>query len=127
MKVYPETTDPIPVSKSTGEWPAHGTPTEIIPANTINDYFNIQKIYIHNVSSLGYFELKLWQGLSGQETCLTTLVFVVNNPVIDNIILDDGDLIVSENQRISATLSGDNVAGVTVKFKIGYTPSVIGC
>lgn len=124
MRIYPETTNPISVSKPIGEWPAHGTPVEIIPVDTINDRFSVKKVYIHNVTSLGYYELKLYKGLSGQETCITTLSFVVNNPVIDNIILENGDLILSEGERISATLSGDNTASATVEFKIGYVPSV---
>ncbi|GAG42057.1 unnamed protein product, partial [marine sediment metagenome] len=68
-KCYPTGSSPVNITADANAW-VHGAIVEIIPANTINENFDIHYVNISGISANGDYEIKLYQGGGGSETAI---------------------------------------------------------
>jgi hypothetical protein len=117
-KVYPTLANAVTVTSASGSWAALGTPTEVIPANTITKAFDLHWLILSDISSVAQYELVVYGGPGGSETEIARASFSrsANFAQEGNVPIQIPQQ--AGNTRISAALS-DSTAGtesVGVKF-----------
>jgi hypothetical protein len=119
-KIYPVLANPVQLQKASGVWAAFPTPTEIIPAGTIGDAFDIHFCIVSNISANSNCVLRLYKGAALSEVEIATIAFVRNA-----ILSQEGSIplmteLLAANTRISGALSGDASATITCDVKLFY-------
>jgi hypothetical protein len=120
MHCYPCIDDPVTIQKESGVWADFGTPTEVIPANTIETRFNINLLSISNISATGNFQIRLYFGPAGSEREFMTVPFSGTIALMTSAEIKDGERIIAENTRISAALTGSNNGTNTIGLTLGF-------
>lgn len=120
-KLYPELSNPIQVIKDSGAWAAHGTPTEIIPKNTIASSFEIDYINISIISAVGSYELILYTGLAGFEVEIAKIPIERTATYSQEGCIPVNSITIDANTRISASLSGSPASLENMYIKIRYS------
>jgi len=118
-KVYPTLQDPIALAAAAGAWAAFPTPTEIIPANTITNAFDVHWVLCSDLSEVDYYELKLYTGGAGSEVEIGHIAFHRTS-----VFNQEGNLPIqvtriAANSRISAAISC-GTASATCGVKLYY-------
>lgn len=118
--VYPVLANPVTLTKAAGAWAAYPTPTEVIPANTVTEDFDIHFVTVSAISANGAYMLAIYEGAGGSETLIAEMDFYRNavqsqegaSPVITRIL--------AKNTRISMAISSGNAAQDTAQVKARY-------
>lgn len=116
---YPALANPVTLTAGGTAWAAHPSPTEVIPATTIGSDFDIHWITISGISANGDYELCLYTGSAN--TKAATVPFTRNA-----VQSQEGSLtlitplILSANDKVSASISSGNAAADTAKVKVSY-------
>lgn len=113
-RCYPTLADPVNlVSGSASAWDV-GTITEIIPADTITNKFDIHFLEISDISATDNYELVLYGGASGSEEEIARVRFSQEGPRPIQIPIQD------PNTRISAALACADGDGATCDVSVYY-------
>lgn len=126
--LYPLLGDPIVLTKDAGAWAAFpSSKTEIIPANTILQPFDIHWIHCTLLSALGNYVIALYAGEVGSEKIIgyapaSRSAIGGTEGSLALITADISELhgLIPANTRISAALSSGNAAVDTLRIKILY-------
>lgn len=116
---YPNLATGILVTCGSGAWQL-GNFIEIIPANTIDDYFDIHWLHGYSASVTDSYQINLYQGIEGNETLISEVPFIreaTQAGVSPNKIITP---LLQPNTRITAkgaSLSGGND---TIRVKLQY-------
>lgn len=116
--VYPELANGIQLQKGSGAWAAYPTPTEIMPASTKSDPFDIHHIQVNNISANGEYTIAIYQGAALSEVLLGTIPVSRSAAQSQEGSAPGITIIVPGITRISAALSSGNVAQNTIVMKI---------
>lgn len=120
-RIYPGLANPVQLQKDAGVWAAiPATKTEIIPASTIGNDFDIHWFQVGSISANGSYMICLYQGGIGVETLIGEAAVsrsAVQSQEGSALILTP---IVVANTRISAGLSSSNNAQDTLLIKVMY-------
>lgn len=119
QRVYPRLANPITLTKASGVWADFPTPTEIVPASTITEDFDVHFVTISNISANGAYDLELYMGDALSEVFIGGATFVRTTNK-DQASLEEQTIIVPANARISAAISSSNAAEDTADIKIEY-------
>ena len=117
---YPLLAGSVQLVKDGGAWAALPAPTEVIPAATVSDIFDIHWISISAISANGEYIIALYSGAGGSE------VLIAQVPVTRNAVQSqEGSVQVitprmAAGTRISAALSSGNAVADTVNIKVSY-------
>lgn len=118
--VYPLLANPITLTKAAGAWAALPTPTEIIPASTITNDFDIHAMNVSSISAAGEYIIALYKGAALSEE------LIGYKPVSRSAVnAQEGQVrmatpLISANERISAAISSSNAGADTLDVKIEY-------
>ena len=109
-KVYPTLAAGVQVDTDASAWTL-GAFTEIVPANTITDDFDIHAIDVEDISANGTFELVLYYGASDTEAgrirfVRTTVQSATLNTVIQTPIIPANSRI---RAKVASAAGGQNV------------------
>ena len=118
--VHPELADPIELTKASGVWEAYPTPTEIIPAGTITDDFDLHFAIISAISANGDYTVEIYQGAALSETPIAHIAVTRNAVQSQEGSIPIITPLLSANTRISAALSSGNAAQDTLEIKLMY-------
>lgn len=120
-RVYPKLANPVQLQKDAGVWAAiPATKTEIVPAGTITEDFDIHWVKVSTISANGDYIICLYKGGIGVEE------FIGDVPASRSAVQSqEGSIpamtsIVPANARISAGLSSSNNAQDTLLVKVMY-------
>ena len=116
--VYPTLADPITVTAHANDW-VLGTITEIVPASTITEHFDIHEVSIETVSVKDKtFELVLYYGATDIECGRSRFSSATNKGGVPN-----GSFmtpIIPANSRIRAQLAVQDGGGQSCTISIRY-------
>ncbi len=118
--VHPELANPIELEKASGVWEAYPTPTEIIPAGTITDDFDLHFAIISAISANGDYTVEIYQGAAQSETVIAHIAVTRNAVQSQEGSIPIITPLLSANTRISAALSSGNAAQDTIEIKLMY-------
>jgi hypothetical protein len=120
MKVYPTLASPTQINKvSTAAWGVDANPTQIIPANTIADPFDIHFINFGSISANDQYELILFQGAPGAETEIARAAFDRNTTFSEGTAPVQTPMLAA-NTRVSAKLTSGAASARNVSVKLSY-------
>ncbi len=120
-QIFPRLADPVLLTKDAGVWAAiPTTKTEIIPAGTIGDEFDIHWVQVSAISANGDYVICLYSGGAESEVLIGEVAVSRSAaqsqegsaPIITPIIPND--------TRISAGMSSGNAAQNTLLIKVMY-------
>ena len=98
-----------------------GSKVEVIPANTIDDYFDIHWIILESVSANDLYCIELYSGEVGEEELISQQKFVKNTTAGSGMISIPVQIPKqSPNVRISSSVASENGTSETVTFSLGY-------
>ena len=120
-KVYPSLNDPIQITKDSGAWAAHGTPTEIVPVSTLTSKIEIDYINVSTISAVGSYELILYTGLAGFEVEFAKRSIDRTATHSQEGYIPVNSIQIDPNTRISASLSGSPAGTESLYLKLSYT------
>lgn len=119
-KLYPSLQDGVILTGHANAWTL-GTITEIVPASTITEYFDIHWIIIESVSANDIYEIVLYQGAGGSEVEIGRVKFVKNTTAGSGVVsIPFQMIIVDPNTRISGAVASKTGGGDTVTISLGY-------
>lgn len=119
-RVFPELADPVTLTKAAGVWAAFPTPTQIIPANTVDEDFDIHFAMLSDTSAAGQYVLKLYAGAVGSEVVIAAQSFFRTAATFFEGSLPVMTKLIPANTRISAAISSDNATANTCRLKLYY-------
>lgn len=117
-KVYPTLADGVTVTTDASAWTL-GTLTEIVPASTITDDFDIHAIDVENISANGVYEIVLYYGAGDTEAGRVRIVqgsvtsATLNTPVQTPLI--------PANSRVRAAVASA-AGGQNLTISLRYHP-----
>lgn len=118
--VYPTLADGVVITADASAWTL-GSITEIIPASTITDYFDLHWLVVEAVSANDIYELVLYSGPALSETEIARVKFVKNTTAGSGAIsIPVQTAIISSNSRISAALASKSGGSDTATVSLGY-------
>lgn len=120
QKCYPVLADSVTLIASASSW-VMGSWTELIPADTITEDFDIHWVNISNISANDEYEIEFGTGGAGSEVSLDTCVSFERNAVQSqegSTSIQTG--LISANTRVAARLASKATAANTANIKVHY-------
>lgn len=117
-KVYPTLADAKIITASATGWTL-GTIVEIIPADTITEYFDIHWVDISDLSDVDQYELVLYSGAAESEEEIGRVVLAKTSNFAQGGAVPIQVPVQSPNTRISAALAS-KAGSSTVDVKLYY-------
>jgi len=118
-KVYPTLDDAVVVTAAAAAWTL-GSITEIIPADTITNAFDIHWIVLTDISDVDQYELVLYSGLAESEEEIGRIAFSRNTNFVQEGNLPIQVPVQLSNTRISAALACKSTSDHTSSVKVYY-------
>lgn len=118
-KVYPSLADNVLVTGGTAAWEL-GSFVEIIPVNTITNYFNIHCMGLTYPSAVDCYQIELYSGGSGDEVLIAQVKVCRDTnqgSVSPTCIITP---IIAPNTRISAKIATKGGGNDTITMALGY-------
>lgn len=120
-KVYPRLDNPVLLTKDTGVWAAiPATKTEIIPAGTIGEDFDIHWVQVDSISANGDYIVCLYGGGIGSEVLIGEIAVSRSAAQSQEGSTPIMTPIMPDGTRISAGISAGNNAQNTLSIKLMY-------
>lgn len=118
-KVYPTLADGVTLTATSGAgtW-TPGTITQIVPASTITDDFDIHFVIIEDISANGVFELIMYAGDPDVEVGRTR--FVRSSNFVETLAIPVQTPIIAANSRIRGQIATNDDAGQTATLSVEY-------
>jgi hypothetical protein len=117
---YPRGADPVTVNADAASYGLAASTTEIIPVNTITSIFDIHWAIVSDLADNTYYELRLYSGLAGAESEITSVRFFKTNNFVNEGSLPVQVPIQAANTRISAQLLSANAGASSAKVSLYY-------
>lgn len=117
--VYPNRADGIVVTGGATAW-LQGAMTQIIPAYTITNHFDIHWVSAYNASATDSYQLDLYRGSTGQEVSIASIPIVRDTNVSTIAPIKVMTPIIEPNTKISAKLSSKSGGNDTLTVKLQY-------
>lgn len=118
-KCYPDLANGITVTGGSGAWEL-GSFVEIVPANTIDDYFDVHWVTAYGASVTDSYQLNLYQGAEGSEKLISSIPLVREATQSGVSPVSSMTPLLNPNTRISAKLASLSGGNDTMKVKIIY-------
>ena len=120
QEVYPTLADGITLTTAAGDW-ALGALTQIVPASTIGDDFDIHEVVIEDVNTQDKtYELVLYSGAGDAEIGRTRFSSAANKGGVPNVTVQTP--IIAADSRIRAQLAiqdgGSKTALISIRYHI---------
>lgn len=119
-KIYPDLADPVTITSGGGGAWELGAKTQVIPASTIGNPFDIHWVVMGNISAIDDYVLVLYKGAAASEVEIGRIGFVR-----DAIFAQEGNQpiqipVQAADERISAALACGDGDGASCDIKLYY-------
>lgn len=119
-QIYPKLADPVLITKAGGAWAAYGTPTEVVPVDTITVEFDLHWVVVSDISANGFYTATIYKGLAGSEIAIAEIAANRNAVQSQEGSIPIATAPIPANTRISVALSSSNAGADTVNVRLMY-------
>lgn len=116
---YPTLADSVLVTADASGW-TYGSWTEIVPASTITDDFDIHFANITSISAVDEYQLQIGSGVAGSEVVKACISFERSSNFSQEGSKQIQTPILAANSRIAVRLACKSTNARTVNIKIEY-------
>jgi len=117
--VFPNGSNGVTIAKAAGAWAAPPTPSEIIPANALDEDFDIHFMSISSISANGQYQVVFYTGGAGSEVAIND-GFAVTRSAVQS---QEGTRkvltkLIPANTRVSIALKGSPAGTESMIIKV---------
>lgn len=119
-EIYPRLADPILITAPAVAWAVDALPTEIIPADTVTDPFDLHWGNVSDISANGWYQILVFSGEAGSEIEIAAQSVTRSAAQSQEGAVPLQDIIVPANTRISVKLASSNAGSNTARLSLSF-------